>query len=63
MAGSLGRELIEHPPGDGRLVRVHDHLWLRLWIRGGSDAHPVRAMLCSPCVAMDKQIQRNECIA
>jgi hypothetical protein len=23
-------------PTDGRLVRVHDHLWLRIWLRGGA---------------------------
>ena len=35
-------ELIERSrPTDGRLVRVHDHLWLRLWLRGGV-RHPMR---------------------
>jgi hypothetical protein len=28
-------------PTDGRLVRVHDHLWLRIWLRGGA-RHPMR---------------------
>jgi hypothetical protein len=34
---SIG-ELIERTrPGDARLVRMHDHLWLRIWLaeRGG----------------------------
>ncbi|MGB9417921.1 MAG: hypothetical protein WCB58_16505 [Acidobacteriaceae bacterium] len=28
-------------PTHGRLVRVHDHLWLRIWLRGGA-RHPMR---------------------
>src|ERR1700761_5986623 len=37
-------ELIEQArPSDGRLVRVHDHLWLRLWIgRRGRRSRQVR---------------------
>ena len=35
-------ELMERSrPSDGRLVRVHDHLWLRIWLRGGA-RHPTR---------------------
>ena len=30
-------------PTDGRLVRVHDHLWLRIWLRGGA-RHPMRTL-------------------
>jgi hypothetical protein len=36
------RELIEQfRPSDARLVRVHDHLWLRMWLRGRGN-HPMR---------------------
>ena len=36
------RELIEQSrPSDARLVRVHDHLWMRMWLRsrGGHPMH------------------------
>jgi hypothetical protein len=34
VVASIG-ELIERArPGDARLVRMHDHLWLRLWLAG-----------------------------
>ena len=29
-------------PADARLVRIHDHLWLRIWLRG-SGRYPMRA--------------------
>jgi hypothetical protein len=36
------RELIEESrPSDARLVRVHDHLWLRMWLRSRG-SHPVQ---------------------
>jgi hypothetical protein len=36
------RELIEQSrPSDARLVRVHDHLWLRMWLRGRG-SHPMQ---------------------
>jgi hypothetical protein len=35
-------ELIERArPGDARLVRVHDHLWLRMWL-GKRGRRPVQ---------------------
>jgi hypothetical protein len=41
------RELIEQSrPSDARLVRVHDHLWLRMWLRGrGSHSMQIRDMV------------------
>jgi hypothetical protein len=36
------RELIEQSrPSDSRLVRVHDHLWVRMWLRGRG-SHPMQ---------------------
>ncbi len=48
---ALARSVEKAKPGAGRLVRMHDCLWLRLWERAGVGAEPgsgwIRDLVCS----------------
>jgi hypothetical protein len=51
MAHALSRSIERARPVESRLVRVHDCLWLRMWLRRGSRALPgiesVEDLICS----------------
>ncbi|HEY3989111.1 MAG TPA: hypothetical protein VGM02_07425 [Acidobacteriaceae bacterium] len=60
-AVALISELIERArPADTRLVRVHDHLWLRMWLAGrGRSAMQTRDMVLPLRVEAGKTLQMN----